>query len=103
MDRTPLLRAYAGPRKSPTFNKASPLFHLSEKLSLPILIVHGTKDGLVHYRNSTTFFNKLQELSYLKVSFYTLESGTHLDAVKWVFNEPPVTKWLDEWLNFKAS
>jgi len=100
MARTPLLRAYAGSRKESTFQKASPFYHLKEKKSLPVLIIHGTKDGLVHYNNSSTFYNKLQDLGFPKVNFHTLESGTHLDSGRWVFNEPPATIWLDNWLNF---
>ncbi len=103
MARTPLLFAYAGPRKSTSFNKASPFYHLNENLDLPILIVHGTKDGLVHYHNSTTFHEKLQDLSFQKVTFHTIESGTHLDAGKWVFNDPPVNKWLNKWLFFDKN
>jgi len=98
MAKTPLLRAYAGPRESPSFQKASPFFHLNEKLSLPIFMVHSTKDGLVHYRNSYTFYKKLQDLCIQKISFHTIESGTHLDAGRWVFDELPVSRWLDEWL-----
>ncbi len=100
MDRTPLLYAYAGSSSSSNFHKASPIQFLEQQHShCPVLMVHGTKDGLVRYKNSTSFYEALQNDQNGDIVFHTIRDGTHLDAGKWLFQHEPTKTWVQDWLN----
>ncbi len=96
---TPVLWAYAGMPHSSRFAKASPITHLGEEENTPVLLIHGTKDGLVNYRSSVNFVKRLKLVQSTGIRFHTLENGTHLDAGRWVFETNNVSaRLIKQWL-----
>ncbi|WP_194768367.1 alpha/beta hydrolase [Tamlana sp. I1] len=75
--------------KNKTFIKSvSPLYFVSES-SPPTLIIHGTKDPLVSYKQSVMLYKKLQE-NQIKTELVLIEGGGHgkfSKAEKSLFNE----------------
>ncbi|MEM1119030.1 MAG: alpha/beta hydrolase [Bacteroidota bacterium] len=93
-----LLEGYAGKRKSPTFQRASPMYHLSKKINYPILVVHGTKDGLVNYSGTERFVQELQRVNKKTTDFYTIKRGSHLKSVSWAYENNEVRAKILSWL-----
>jgi len=93
-----LLANYAGERNSSYFQKASPISHLSASFNKSILVVHGTKDGLVNYNGTATFVEKLKQLNKGNTDFYTIKKGSHLKAASWAYEENEVKARIISWL-----
>lgn len=97
MAPTPVLWRLAGRKGSDFSKRASPVTYVNQGDEKPVLIVHGTKDGLVNYKGSISFLEKRGAQSLV---FHTIKNGTHLDAGYWVFEEgdtrEAVLKWLAE-------
>lgn len=53
----------------------SPINHI-EKIKIPILLVHGTRDEVVHYRQSENMYDELQDAGK-NVRYVELEKGDH--------------------------
>ncbi|MBI5915470.1 MAG: alpha/beta hydrolase [Bacteroidetes bacterium] len=88
----------AGPQQGSLFPSANPILHLQPGEHLPTLILHGSGDGIVEYRNSVSFFEKMRELGAKDVQFETLPGGTHLDSAGWGFEGHPSQAVLFKWL-----
>ncbi len=98
MWKSPPLRMLAGKRSGELFRKASPMYHIRPGESLPTLILHGDKDGLVEYDSNVAFYEKLREEGAKDVRLVTLPDGMHLDSASWCFKEHPSHKILLDWL-----
>ena len=98
MWKSPPLRMLAGKRNGKVFKKASPIFHLQARESLPTLILHGEKDGLVEYASTVSFYEKMKQEGAKDVWFETLPEGNHLDSASWCFENHPSHKILLDWL-----
>lgn len=93
-----VLENYAGKRHSDTFRLASPMQHLPPQMNKPILVIHGTKDGLVNYQSTADFVTELALRNQQKTDFYTIRGGSHLKAVSWAYEENEVRKKILDWL-----
>jgi len=100
-----VLAKYAGKRTDSSFKKASPIYHLPTTLDKPILIIHGTNDGLVNYHGTAEFVNKLTSINKSQTDFYTIPNGSHLKAVSWAYEDNEVRKKIINWLftNFNVK
>lgn len=98
MTATPVRWSYAGRIKDSGFAAASPLSYLQEKESIPILTVHGKKDGLVAFGAASNFMKLLQQKQEKSCTFHVLENGTHLDTGSWNFFDNKLRKVIVEWL-----
>ncbi len=61
-------------------------------------LLHGTDDGMVSYRHSTAFYDKLVGVGQV-ANLLTIPQGTHLDAGRWMFagvGTSEVNAFLDE-------
>ncbi|MFK7807754.1 MAG: alpha/beta hydrolase [Saprospiraceae bacterium] len=96
---TPILYGYAGLPKSATFKRANPISYLQAKENIPILIIHGTHDGLVSYKCADSFRIRCEELRFEQLSFHTLPNGTHLDSGRWAFEKGKSAKIIRKWLD----
>ena len=99
MNPSVVLWSYAGNKNSETFRNASPVNHLQIDEKVPVLCVHGTKDGLVNYNSSISFVEKLEKINPGLVTFYTIENGTHLNSGSWNFEDNEIRSTLVEWLD----
>ena len=95
---SPVRWFYAGSATEPDFKKASPINYLQEEETLPTLIVHGTKDGLVAFRSAEAFIKKLAKRQQENLTVQILEEGTHLDVGSWNFFDNDLRKLIVEWL-----
>ena len=93
-----VLTKYAGKRASNSFRKASPINHIPSHFSKPILIIHGTKDGLVKFDSVRIFVEKLNLNSLVPVDFHIIPDGSHLDAVSWAYEDNAIRKVVFNWL-----
>lgn len=98
MSASPVLYAYAGMPSSASFKNASPITHLQSEETLPILMIHGTADGLVPYHSSKTFAEALATRQSENIEFFTIEGGTHLDTGSWNFFDNELRKKVEEWV-----
>lgn len=103
MQATPLRWLYAGSPAHPDFAKASPITYLEEKETLPVLIIHGTHDGLVAYRSAEAFIKKISARQTENLTIKILSGGTHLDAGSWNFFDNDLRKLLVEWLEDREA
>jgi len=58
-------------------NKLSPKRHVGDIAPTPLLIIHGTDDGVVSYRHAKRLFKKANEPKTL----WTIQGGQHIDAL----------------------
>jgi len=93
-----VLAKYAGKRTDKSFKYASPMYHLPSKMNKPILVIHGTEDGLVNYQSTADFIEKLALLNKAKTNFYSIPKGSHLKAVSWAYEDNEVRKKIIGWL-----
>jgi len=95
---SPVRWFYAGSSTDPAFMKASPISYLQPEEILPVLMVHGTKDGLVAYRSAEAFIKKISERQAENLTIYILPEGTHLDVGSWNFFDNDLRKLIVQWL-----
>lgn len=93
-----LLRLYAGKKNNTNFKKASPIQYISDTFSKPILIVHGTEDGLVSFQSTAKFVDTLKKISTAPIDFFILQNGSHLKAVSWAYENNEVRVKILDWL-----
>ena len=93
-----VLDMYAGKKDSETFRLASPINHLSDGFSTPVLIIHGTEDGIVRFESTLDFVEKLKQINPDILNFYTISKGSHLDAVGWAYKNNTLRKVILDWL-----
>jgi len=93
-----LLRQFAGKRDEDSFRQANPIEHMQSNENLPLLFIHGTKDGMVEYEASISFIEKLEQINPPIVTKMVLPKGTHLDSGRWVYRNDEVRKTILTWL-----
>ena len=92
------LYLYAGAKDSKKFQQANPVNHFTSNIKIPILLIHGKKDGLVSYRNTTSFIKKTNLQNSNQLQVYTMENGTHMDAANWSHKDNDLRKVILDWL-----
>lgn len=92
------LHNFAGPRSQPMFRQASPYHYLDKRLSIPTLIIHGTKDGMVEFESVKEFAEKMKAANSAETRFVCLPEGTHLDVASWFFRDGQARQAFFEWL-----
>lgn len=98
MPHSYVIRDLAGPRGAPLFAQASPYTFAKENPALPMLVVHGTHDGMVPYLSTKEFVAQRQELPATPLTFLTIERGTHLSVASWIFRKRKTRTALTKWL-----
>ena len=98
-----LLTNYAGKKESTRFKNASPINHIPASFSKQLLLVHGTKDGLVNYQSTADFVDKLNKVSTVSMDFYTIPNGSHLKAVSWAYEDNEVRQKILSWLKIQEK
>ncbi len=98
MKDTFVLRLLANKRNSQEFHAANPIDHLSAPESIPVLCVHGTKDGFVNYQSSINYLKKREEIQKGFTQLFTLPNGTHMDAGNWNFFDDELKREVIRWL-----
>ncbi len=93
-----VLDMYAGKKDSDSFRLASPINHLQDDFSTPLLIIHGTQDGIVRFQSTLDFVEKLKRINPDILDFYTIQKGSHLDAVSWAYKNNATRKVILNWL-----
>ncbi|MCH2043695.1 MAG: alpha/beta hydrolase [Saprospiraceae bacterium] len=87
MPKTIALKNYAGETESEQFKAANPIQHLEASETLPVLLIHGTNDGLVNYQSSTSFVQALKDRGNTSVEFHTVNNATHLEVgAQWYYD-----------------
>ena len=89
---------YAGNKKGINFKKANPINYLTKTESRPVLLIHGNKDGLVPYRNTFTFLDKLESINPSLAKLHYIQEGTHMDTASWSYENNEVRKVILDWL-----
>jgi acetyl esterase/lipase len=80
MPSTKVLKDYAGLHHESSFQQLNPMNYLRPDEHISVLAIHGTKDGLVHYRAALSFVRKLWQMNANLVHWYLIEGGTHLSV-----------------------
>jgi len=93
-----LLTRYAGKKAASDYSNASPINHLPNRLEKPVLLIHGTEDGLVKYQSTADFVAALKNINRAPVTFHTLPGGSHLDAVSWAYEDNEIRKVILHWI-----
>ena len=92
------LYLYAGNHGSKKFHLANPANQITSDIDFPILIIHGNKDGLVPYRNTISFLEKINANTSSKTQLYTIPDGTHMDAASWGYENNKIRSVIFDWL-----
>lgn len=97
-----VLQRFAGARDGTLFKLANPVNYLPPAHQAPTLIIQGNNDGLVEYQGAVAFVEKLEYYQKSGVDFHLLDGATHLDTVRWVYEEGRERTLIKNWLkNFK--
>ncbi|MFK7773076.1 MAG: alpha/beta hydrolase [Saprospiraceae bacterium] len=94
---------YAGNRLGKNFKKANPINYLSEPESRPILMIHGNKDGLVPFRNTTTFLQKINSINPNLAKMHLVQNGTHMDTASWSYEDNEIRRAILDWLEEREA
>lgn len=78
---------FVGPAGSPRFESANPPNLFSQAAPPPVLLVHGTQDGMAPYRNCHTFYTQFRDRWPNRIHLHTITDGSHLDAGRWMYQE----------------
>jgi len=98
MHQSFVLYAYAGKRNGEMFAKANPINYINEQSTVPMLCIHGEKDGLVEYSAAKTFVEKLKSINPDLIRHHYVPGGTHVGGFKWVYKDNETRKVIIEWL-----
>lgn len=93
-----VLRGYADEKHTSMFQQASPIsFLTAASPSKPVLVVHGSEDGLVAYSSVLTFKERLRAISPTDLTFCTLPNGSHIESVRWAGQDGEVRQIILDW------
>ena len=92
------LYLYAGNHDSKKFSLANPAQQITSDIDFPILIIHGNKDGLVPYRNTVSFLEKIKIHTNSKTQLYTIPNGTHMQSASWGYENNEIRKVILKWM-----
>ena len=104
MEETQVLKNYAGESTSSTFALANPINYITPTDSIPLLCLHGTKDGLVPVEGVKSFCEKIKTATTSPVELHTFPERTHLDiGAAWYYDsnknygqDSILVAWLDK-------
>jgi acetyl esterase/lipase len=82
------------------YQLSNPIAYLDKAPEIPILLVHGEKDGFVETASSISFYQKLRSLGTADARLEILKDGTHLGAASWCFPGHPCNLVFKEWLEY---
>lgn len=74
-----VVRGYCGKRNSPMFQQSNPLNFVDSTDHFPILVIHGSQDGLAPLDNILQFTARLDAFN-LPYSLFVVDSATHLET-----------------------
>lgn len=94
---------YAGKRNAKNFQKANPINYLTKLEYHPILLIHGNRDGLVPFQNTTSFLQKINSINPFLAKIHIIENGTHMDTASWSYEDNEVRKTILTWLAERES
>ncbi|MEZ5059707.1 MAG: alpha/beta hydrolase [Saprospiraceae bacterium] len=103
MNKSPVLRFFAGKSNSALFKDANPVEKLKNGTNGPFFIIQGTKDGLVQWRNVVSFVKQFKETQDQELKYKEMKNGTHLDAVAWTYKESELRTELIDWVTSKME
>lgn len=94
-----ILSSLVGGVDSALYRDANPIGRLHDQLTLPpALLLHGTRDGMVHYAAAERFTRTYRELDVGPIHLHTIPEGSHLDSGRWMFNPNPERQKLVEFV-----
>ncbi|RMG88490.1 MAG: hypothetical protein D6714_00615, partial [Bacteroidetes bacterium] len=99
MRPSPNVYFFAGPRNGERFKRANPIEFLSPGHRLPVLGIHGMKDGFVEFESALAFYQKLEKICPTCLRFYPLPETTHLETAGWSFLDNGIREMLFSWLD----
>lgn len=83
-----VVRDYSGPRGGAMFKRANPMYLIGKKVNIPVLAVHGDKDGLVPHASAVNFVNYINKLKPGLGEVELVPEGTHVSvATSWYFEK----------------
>ncbi|MCB0608080.1 MAG: alpha/beta hydrolase [Lewinellaceae bacterium] len=94
-----IVRGFAGKREGKLFSAANPVERLSNEEDIPVLCIHGEKDGLVEFSSAVSFIEQLKAVNRKETVFEVLRQGTHLDAGSWAYENNHQRSVLLDWLD----
>ena len=95
---SPVLRSYAGSRRSATFKAASPVTYLTEQPSFPVLVMHGSKDGVVEPAAARSFVRRFEQAGFAGLTTHFIEGGKHTTTASWAYHDNDVREVFKKWL-----
>lgn len=88
MEQTYVLQNYAGLSTDSTYRLANPIAYLSAADTIPLLCLHGNKDGLVPIGGVESFCDAARAIAPNNVHLHTFEDCTHLEVGSaWYYEE----------------
>lgn len=94
-----VIAGFAGRKDGPLYAQANPIDQLTDREQIPVLGIHGEKDGLVEFESAQSFLEKLKSVNTAPTHFEVIPGGTHLDAGAWVHEDGRLRKLLLNWLD----
>lgn len=95
-----VIRGYADEQHTSMFQQASPISFLSATSpAKPVLVVHGSEDGLVAYSSILTFKERLRAITPTDLTLCTLPNGSHIDSVRWAVQDGEVRQIILDWFS----
>jgi acetyl esterase/lipase len=93
-----VLKDLAGQRQGDLFKQTDPFNHAHARLDCPILVVHGTHDGMVPYHSTKGFAQRREEANPAAVEWKSIYKGTHLSIASWIFKKGATRQAVLQWL-----
>ena len=93
------LKYLKGNPKQSNYKSPNPIDYLQKEEQIPMLAIHGTKDGLVEYAAGKSFYDKLKSINPKLIQLHTIPNGTHLNAVNWVLENDTIRKLILNWIS----
>jgi acetyl esterase/lipase len=88
MPDTKVLKHYAGDRCQDQFCESNPIFQIDGSVQVPVLCIHGDKDGMVDIEGSRTFAERICQMHCDLLEFHIVPNGTHLGtASQWYYKK----------------
>lgn len=94
----PTVLSFAGSPSGKLFAQADPYSLLPGHPSLPALIIHGEKDGLIPAPGIEAFAGRLRETQSDRVELDILPQATHMDIASWPLPGNPLRERILSWL-----
>jgi fermentation-respiration switch protein FrsA (DUF1100 family) len=91
-----IIQAYLAPDADPS--AADPIRYVQGDESTPVLALHGDRDGIVPFTNTSAFVRRVNSGATAPAELVAVGGGRHGDIMR-VFCEPrPEARIVDDWL-----